>query len=373
MGLRYGRNVAGFFSVKVAKGVRLSASSRGLRAHVGPRGARLHVGGGGTGVSTGRGPVTYYSSLSGGRARSTSRTSGGPTKAQLAQMEKEEEFLRLREIITGIVQIHQVEFPPAEKPELPPPQAPDPRPFQKTREKEEMAGISLLKRSARKEAKGRANELAAQDLVREKERRAEEHRREQADLDAAWGLLLANDPATVIATVDEAFEDNHAPAAPVDVDGSTLSLVVRIQPVDEIPERMPDLTPSGKPTTKKMTKAIRADTYLTLICGHLLATIKEALAVAPGMSHVKAVVVREAAPDVYGNTRMEALLAASYARSDLERVQWHKATSPEIVQQAAEDLLWDLKGRPPALQPLSLDQEPDLKLFIEAINDKVED
>lgn len=363
--------MAGFFSVKVAKGVRLSASSRGLRAHVGPRGARLHVGGGGTGVSTGSGPFTYYSSLSGSRARSTSRGSGGPTKAQLAQMEKEQEFLRLREIITGIVEIHQVEFPPAEKPQLPPPPPPDPKPFQKAREKEEMAGISLFKRTARKEAKKRASELAAADLAREKERLAEERRREQTDLDAAWDRLLNNDPATVIATVDEAFEDNQAPAAPVDVDGSILSLVVCIPSADEIPERMPDLTPSGKPTTKKMTKAIRADTYLTLICGHLLATIKEALAVAPGISHVKAVVVREAASDVYGKTRMEALLAASYARSNLERVQWHDATSPEIVQQAADDLLWDLKGRPPALQPLNLDEEPDLKLFIEGINEKV--
>lgn len=43
---------------------------------------------------------------------------------------------------------------------------------------------------------------------------------------------------------------------------------------------------------KKMTKAEAAGAYITLICGHLLATIKEALAVAPGIEDVKAVVVR---------------------------------------------------------------------------------
>ncbi len=50
---------------------------------------------------------------------------------------------------------------------------------------------------------------------------------------------------------------------------------------DRVPERKPDFTPSGKATVKKMTKLERSDVYLTLVCGHLLATIKEALAVTP--------------------------------------------------------------------------------------------
>ena len=85
----YTPDVGGFFSVKVAKGVRLSASSRGLRAHVGPRGARLHVGGGGTGMSTGAGPVTYYSSFSSGTKGGVApRRAGGPTNTQIAQAER---------------------------------------------------------------------------------------------------------------------------------------------------------------------------------------------------------------------------------------------------------------------------------------------
>ena len=111
--------------------------------------------------------------------------------------------------------------------------------------------------------------------------------------------------------------------------------------------------------------------YLTLICGHLLATIKEALAVAPAISSVKAVVIRQSAPDVYGDPRMEALLAASYERSNLDRVKWNDALPSDIVQEAAEDLLWNLKGRPPQLQALDLDDEPDLKVSIDALNDKI--
>ena len=213
--------------------------------------------------------------------------------------------------------------------------------------------------------------LAAQDINDEKERLAEEHHKAQMEANEGWARLRDNDPETVIATVDQAFEDNTAPAAPVDVGGSTLSLVMLAPSVNEIPERMPDVTPTGKPTTKKMTKAIRADTYMTLICGHLMATIKEALAVAVGISQVKAVVVREMDPNVYGEVRMEVLLAALYARADLARVQWQKATSPEIVQQAAGDLLWQLKGRPPELKPLDLDDQPDLRVFVQVIDEKV--
>jgi hypothetical protein len=225
----------------------------------------------------------------------------------------------------------------------------------------------------RKAAKERAAKLAAEDLERETKRLAAEHRRAQAEATQAWDLLTANDQETVIAMVDKAFEDNEAPAAPVDVDGPTLSLVMLAPSVSEIPDRMPTFTAAGNPTTKKMNKSDRSDVYMTLICGHLLATIKEALAVAPGITHVKTVVVREGPPDVFGEPRWQALMAASYARADLARVRWEQATSPEIVQQAAEDHLWHLKGRPPELKPLDLQDQPDLKLFVEALGERMRD
>ena len=43
------------FSVKIAPGVRVRASSRGVRTSIGPRVARVHVGAGRTGISTGAG------------------------------------------------------------------------------------------------------------------------------------------------------------------------------------------------------------------------------------------------------------------------------------------------------------------------------
>lgn len=332
----------------------------------------MHVGGGGrTGVSTGAGPFTYYTSGGGGSGRTRSAGSGGPTKAQIAQAAKEEEFQRLRDELRSILEIHRVTFPKAEKPLVPHTQPTDLRIFTQQREKELLTGISILKRAERKAAKEKARELAERDRQAEMQRIANDHAEAQEQADRAWAQLTANDPETVIATVDAAFEDNEAPAAPVDVEDATLSLVVLAPTIEDIPEQKPALTPSGKATVKKMTKKERGDMYLTLVCGHLLATIKEALAVAPSITRVKAVVVRHGGPDVYGNPRMEALVAASYERSNLDRVKWNDALPSDIVQESAEQLLWSLKGRPPQLQALDLDDEPDLKVFIDVLSEKV--
>src|SRR6476646_9925513 len=69
------------FSVKLAPGVRVRASSRGVRTSLGPRAARVHVGGGRTGFSTGVGPVTYYTSGGSQRRRSSSGPRAGTATA----------------------------------------------------------------------------------------------------------------------------------------------------------------------------------------------------------------------------------------------------------------------------------------------------
>lgn len=358
-----------FFSVRVAKGVRISASSRGLRAHVGPRGARVHVGGGRPGVSTGAGPFTYYTGLgSSSRSRSSSR-GGVPSRTQMAQAEKEQEYRRLSRLIQSILDVHRAQFVQAKKPSAPPSQPVDVAAFVSVRQKELLKDVPFWKLSDRKAAKRQASELAQEDAEKEERQRASDRDARQRELDEAWEQLVSNHPSTVIDVIDDAFEDNKAPAAPVNVEGSTLSLVMLAPGRDEIPDMKPAVTPGGKPTVKKMTKAEFADGYLTLITGHLLATIKEAIAVAPGVTDVKAVVVRRTEPDVYGNEQMEALLAGTYARSNLERVDWKDAEAPQIVEQAADSLMWDLRGRPPELKPLSLDKEPELKRFIDVLSE----
>src|SRR3954470_5593246 len=96
------------FSIKIAPGVRVRASSRGVRTSIGPRAARLHVGGGRTGFSTGVGPVGYYTSVggSGQRRATTRRPSAGSYQRQLtvspAAAAKAEEAHRLAKVFQAL-------------------------------------------------------------------------------------------------------------------------------------------------------------------------------------------------------------------------------------------------------------------------------
>src|SRR5437879_2030923 len=113
------------FSIKLAPGVRIRASSRGIRTSLGPRAARVHIGGGRTGVSTGFGPVGFYTSLGGGRRGTggVSTVSYQPQLAaaqrQTAQQQRVDQARELGQAFLRILTLHRVEFPPTRPPVAP--------------------------------------------------------------------------------------------------------------------------------------------------------------------------------------------------------------------------------------------------------------
>ena len=245
------------FSVKIAPGVRVRASSRGVRTSIGPRAARVHVGGGRTGFSTGVGPVSLYTS--GGSTRRTSSSHGrgqsiASLQRQAAAAQKAEEAQRLAAIFREILSVHQQEFPPAERPVAPSPVLPDESKIRSEHERAALRGIGLFKRAERTAAKQRAVAAAASDLAALKRQAEMDAARAQAALDQQWQQLLSNDPDTVIATLVEAFEDNEAPSAPIGVVGDEVSLVVLAPPQSAVPERMPGTTQAGNLTLRKLSK-----------------------------------------------------------------------------------------------------------------------
>src|SRR4051812_1889664 len=107
------------FSIKIAPGVRVRASSRGVRTSIGPRAARVHIGGGRTGFSTGAGPVGYYTSIGGTRPRTQRGPSAGSYQRQLtapAAVAKAHEAQRLARLFQGLINIHRETFAPATRP-----------------------------------------------------------------------------------------------------------------------------------------------------------------------------------------------------------------------------------------------------------------
>jgi hypothetical protein len=359
------------FSFKVAPGLRIRASSRGIRTSVGPRAARVQFGAGRTGFSSGAGPVSVYTSLGGGRRGGGRSGSRAPSMAsyqrQLAAAEKAEEAQRLAAAFREILNVHRTQFPPAVAPVAPAPPLPDARAVRRRHERDAVAGIGFLQRAARAQAKERAARAAEAELAAARQQAIEQQAEVQRQLNRRWQQLCDNDPEVVLATLAEAFEDNEAPAAPVAVDGAELDLVVLAPPDEVVPERMPDRTQAGNLTLRKLPKGERSALYALLVFGHLLVTMREAFAVAPGIAAIRSVLLRHGDPDAYGRPRLECLVAGRFVRSAFDGVRWHDADASRIVEDTATELLVNLR-RGTQLQPINLSKEPEIQKVIDLVD-----
>ena len=359
------------FSVKIAPGVRVRASSRGVRTSIGPRAARVHIGGGRTGFSTGVGPIGYYTPVGGSRSRFQRRPSAGSYQRQLsvppAAAAKAEEARRLAGLFQELINIHREAFPPAERPLAPAPAPPDGAAVRSRHRQAALASISWFRRGERAAARlaaDRAADVEVQALVVNGHQQQAAH---QAELDARWEDLLRNEPAAVIGALAEAFEDNEAAAAPLGVADDEVSIVVLAPPETIVPERMPGTTASGNLSLRKLPKGERAALYTLAVMGHVIVTVKEALAVAAGIQHVRVVALRLAGSDAYGKPRLECILAGRWSRTALENVSWATADAGTVAEDTASELLVKLRGGK-ELQPVNLDCQPEIQRLLSIVD-----
>ena len=238
-------------------GLRLSAGRRGLRAGIGPRAARIHVGSGRTGVSTGVGPLTMWAPLGGSSGRRAGHTSLASYERQVraaerqqAQEEKRREIAELGRLIESMRSVHREEFGSAVRPVVPSPSVPAEEISASLR----AAAETRLGRRWRR-ASDATKALVEDAIVLEIGRRRAIARGEQvvaqAAADAAFDQLVRNDPASVVAALDAAYEDNGCPSAPIDVDGDEATVLMLLGHPSEMPDRHPSVTPVGKPTLRR--------------------------------------------------------------------------------------------------------------------------
>ena len=265
----------------------------------------------------------------------------------------------------GDLHRHQVEpVTPPQAPSIPPV---DESTIRARHRRAALKGIALWKRSERKAAIEQATTSATTEIAATRAELQDEHRRLQVELDQRWNELLANDPDVVLATLAESFEDNEAHAAALAVEGSEASVAVFVPGPAIIPERIPTKTPAGNLSLKKMTKAEEAGFYITAVCGHVLVTVRETLAVAPGLASVRVTALRTGSPDVYGSSHVECLVAATFTRNALTGVDWAHAESPAIFDQCATHLSVSMAGRVKHLEPIDLTHEPELAALVAAV------
>jgi len=299
-----------------------------------------------------------------------SQTSIAAYQAATRRAERLDEVRSLVVLELSLTAVHRHEFASAEPATAPPPSPFQPEPVYRQFEAQERRGVSLFAFSERRAAKARARQAADVEIRAEQARREARRDADQAELDQEWSRLVANDPETVMETLEAAFEDNEAPAVPIDCHADEAAIVMVYPDIGQIPESKPAVTSSGKPTTQKRTKTERNELYAQSLASNVLATVREAFAVAPGLAKVAVLTVCK--DDSMGGIPMvTALCAVAFDRPLVDRFDWSRL-DPLRTLELGEPCLWNRGGRTAELAPLDLTGEPEIAQVLETFADMLE-
>ena len=357
------------FGIRIAPGVRVRVSSRGVRTSVGPRIARVHVGAGRTGFSTGIGPISYSTSIGGSRSYSSGGSgsytrSYGPTPTQ-ANKQAEAQAIEAR--IKALTEAHKQIFDPATPMVAGRQSTPTVKALQAQFAKIELEGIGFFRFAERKAAKQEALLKAEKEKARLEKIQDGLQAAAQKVLDEEWNLLLKNDPATVMSVLTEAFGDNEAKAAVLDVKGDAVSVMVAAPDLTVLPERDWSFTSAGNLSVKKMTAKDRDSYYFDLVFSQLVATLNEAFAVAPGISEINLVLVRNKVHPKLGTLELECLGFGTASKSKLENAL--KEPFPFGILQAATGFWENSIDGNLKLKAVDLSHEPNIKKLLKEVTE----
>jgi len=325
------------FRVKVAPGVRVSTSSRGLRA------------------STGGGAVSAYASLGArrGRPSAVGRSSVAAHEAELRAgtgLDGVDAARRAQAAFERQLDAYREQFPPIEKP-VADVQRIDAEAHVLAAQLEAVARISHLRPRRRRAARDAAAAAARAEAEREQAEAVRAQAAHQAEIDVAWQRLIGNDPAVVLQALEEAFEDNEVPAAPIDCADGWASVLLRCPPLDGIvPTHMPITTPAGRETVRAYAATRRNDLYLAALLSRAYATVAETFAIAPGVAGVTVLTVS------VGRGELTPIYCAEVTREEFAAGAWLSDGAPC----PAPRRLLNLRGRVREVAALDLAAESQL-------------
>lgn len=247
-------------------------------------------------------------------------------------------------------------------------------------EAEAAAGVEEGERRVAQEAEQRrldglwgelqqAQATVAEDLpgrvAAEEERRETTRAAEQSELDQAWAKLQANDPVVTLPALKKAFADNGAPAAAVRCEGNRTVVVMEFgTPEVLVPERKQARTPTGKRTLKKRTKTEINGLYAEALGSNVLATVKEAFAVAPGTEVIELLVVRRET-DKKNTGQLAAIYFGEFDRGGYEEARGSR--DPGKALALAPKSMLNLKGSTAQVAPLDLSEHPELSALLGSV------
>jgi hypothetical protein len=350
------------FSLKLAPGVPIQASRDGLQTNLGPRARRVYAGQQFANPAIPAASLTFYTPS---RARRGHPSYLAPQLPPTA--DKTQQAQALASAIENIRKLHHHDFPLVQRRVVQHPPRPDPGAILSRRMNEALARVSIFRHSTRKAAKAAAvlatkmecNELEAANQA--------QYVAVQEEIDQRWQRHITNDPDVVLAVLSHAFQNSSANAAPLGIWDAEAQLALLAPDPAAVPERHPTTTAAGNLSLKKFTKGEMADLYKQLVAGLVLATAKEAFAVAPGVTDIRIVALRGTPTDAHGKVRPEAILAARIPRAALDGVQWTKSDALSILNEISSELLTRTTGPSKAFAPLDLKTEPEIARLIQVI------
>jgi len=230
-----------------------------------------------------------------------------------------------------------------------------------------LARVSIFRRSTRKAATAAAvlatrmecNELEAANQA--------QYVAIQQEIDQLWQRLMTNDPDLVLAVLSQTFQNSIVRVAPLGVWDAEAQLALLVPDPAALPERHPTTTAAGNLSLKKFTKGEMADLYKHLVAGLALTTAKAAIAVAPGVTDMRIVALRNTPADAYGMVRAEAILAVRIARAALNGVKWTNTDALTIIDEISSELVTRIAGPSKAFAPLDLKMEPEIARLIHVV------
>ena len=282
--------------IRIFPGIRISASSRGLGigASLGPLSASSSINPLG-GMLGSLGAMADLAS-GGGSYGGHSRTSLAAYERALRKAEKEEAYEKARRLLDEMLTMHERTFPEARPPVAPTPRKVAEETLVRSITEKRLQDVPRLALSKRREAKALAAQEAAREAGRLRALYIEEAETAKRELDDIWRRLSAGDPTTVIKVVEQAFEDNLAPATPIDCAGQQLTIAMLVKADAYLPNKKPTRTEAGNPSLRRWALKDRNLHYAAVVCSSALATVKEALATAPPIDRVKLLILRRHPP-----------------------------------------------------------------------------
>ncbi|WP_329021450.1 TerD family protein [Streptomyces sp. NBC_00690] len=373
-------------SVRVStRGVRVSVGSRTAQVGMVGEGGRAAPGAGSTRVAPPPRPVARPTS-SPGRGTSTRRTAPHRSVAPSAEeldlarqravrsehdAQRDAAIIELQQLWQRMTHVHLQTFPPARPPVVAGPPMLGVEWARAEAQAFHLRGLGVFARSERAVAKDAAEQDAPVYLTDQQARLRGAHEQLLADAEQWWRALTGNDEEIVCEAVNAAFADNPAAGCAVGVDGSVMSVVMRQQDIDALPTQAPGATPAGRPTLRDLGKRELTERWLTVMGSHVIATLKEGFATAPGITAINLAVLTRM-PET---RRLGVVAYGRWTRRAIESTAWQGPDDALRFLEIGEDVLCSVKktaagNTSSTVKPLNTRRMPGLQDLLDHARDE---